>query len=104
MLRRIPTEASSTTRLEPPYETNGSGTPVRGAIASTAARLTAAWPQMSEVIPAATSFPKGSRQRRATEKPAKAKSPNASTTPAVPINPSSSPTTARIMSVCCSGR
>ena len=33
MLRRIPTEASSTTRLEPPYETNGSGIPVSGAIA-----------------------------------------------------------------------
>ena len=28
MLRRIPTEASRTTRLEPPYDTNGSGSPV----------------------------------------------------------------------------
>jgi hypothetical protein len=39
MLRRMPTEKSSTTRLEPPYETNGRGIPVSGANPRTAARL-----------------------------------------------------------------
>src|SRR6266540_1844810 len=40
MLRRTPTEASETMRLEPPYETNGSVIPVSGARPTTAARLT----------------------------------------------------------------
>jgi len=57
-------------RLEPPYETNGSGIPVSGARPMTALTLTAAWPQISAVIPAARNFPKGSRQASATLKPA----------------------------------
>jgi hypothetical protein len=70
MLRRMPTDASITTRLEPPYETNGSGIPVSGASPMTALTLRAAWPQMSAVIPVARSLPNGSRQARATLKPA----------------------------------
>jgi hypothetical protein len=57
MLRRMPTETSSTTRLEPPYETNGSGIPVSGAIPRTAARLMQAWQQTSAVRPAASRLP-----------------------------------------------
>ena len=38
-------------RLEPPYETNGSGIPVSGAMPSTAARLITAWPLISAVMP-----------------------------------------------------
>ena len=53
------------TRLEPPYETSGSGIPVSGAIPTTAARLSAAWPQTSVVRPAATVFPNGSRHESA---------------------------------------
>ena len=52
MLRRIPTPASSTTRLEPPYERNGSGIPVNGAAPMTARMFTAACPQTSTVSPA----------------------------------------------------
>jgi hypothetical protein len=104
MLRRIPTAASSTSRLVPPKETNGSGIPVSGAIPRTAARLTAACPHTSDVIPAASSFPNGSRQRSATVKPANAKAANAAITAVVPIRPSSSPMIARIMSVWASGR
>ena len=74
MLRRIPTEASSTTRLEPPYDTNGSGIPVSGAIPITAPMLTAACPQTSTVRPDASSFPNGSRQPPAILRPAHAKS------------------------------
>ena len=80
MLRRMPTAASRTTRLDPPYETNGSGIPVSGATPSTAARLMAAWPQTSEVIPAASSFPNGSRQCSATAKPANANAAKAAIT------------------------
>ena len=66
--------------------------------------LTAACPHTSEVTPAASSFPNGSRQRSATVKPANANAAKAAITAVVPISPSSSPMTARIMSVCCSGR
>ena len=70
MLRRIPTAASPTTRLDPPYETKGSVIPVSGAAPITAAMLIRAWPQTSVVIPAASRFPKGSLQVSATRKPA----------------------------------
>ena len=73
MLRRTPTPASITTRLEPPYETNGSGIPVSGASPTAAAMLIAACPQTSAVIPAASRFPNGSRQRIASRRPAYAK-------------------------------
>ena len=74
MLRRTPTPTSITTRLEPPYETNGSGIPVSGAIPSTAARLIAAWQETRAVMPAASRFPKGSTHSSATFNPAHAKS------------------------------
>ena len=70
MLRRIPTAASSTTRLDPPYERNGSGMPVSGASPITAAMFTAAWPQTSIVRPTASRFPKGSRHPSAIRNPA----------------------------------
>ena len=71
---------------------------------STAARLTAAWPQTSVVTPAASRFPNGSRHESATRKPAQAKSAKPVTTTTEPTSPSSSPTTAKIMSVWASGR
>jgi hypothetical protein len=70
MLRRIPTDRRAMTRLEPPYETKGSGIPVNGASPRTAAMFTAACPQMSAVTPAASRFPKGSLQAIAIRRPA----------------------------------
>ena len=58
------------TRLEPPYETNGSGIPVSGASPSTAARLIAACPAISAVIPAARRLPNGSLHASASFRPA----------------------------------
>lgn len=58
------------TRLDPPYDTNGSGMPVSGASPSTAARLIAACPQTSAVMPAARRFPNGSLQPMARRSPA----------------------------------
>ena len=78
--------------------------PVSGASPMTALTLTAAWPQTSAVIPAASSLPKGSRQASATLKPAYPKTTKAPRTPSAPSNPSSSPTMAKIMSVEASGR
>jgi hypothetical protein len=48
--------------------------PVNGASPTTAARLSAAWPHTSVVIPTASAFPNGSRQRSAIRSPAQ---PNA---------------------------
>ena len=47
---------SSTTRFELPYDTNGRGTPVSGAMPRTAKKLRVAWQRISEVIPAASSL------------------------------------------------
>ena len=47
--------ASITIRLLEPYETNGSGTPVRGASPSTANVFRSAWERISEVTPTAIS-------------------------------------------------
>ena len=104
MLRRIPTAPRSTTRLEPPYDTNGSGIPVRGAMPSAAARLIAACPQTSAVMPAARSFPNGSWHRMAIRNPTSASNANAPITSDAPMRPSYSPMTAKIMSVWASGR
>ena len=104
MLRRTPTLASITTRLEPPYETNGSGIPVSGATPVVAAMLIAACPQTSAVTPAASRLANGSRETIASRTPAYANAQNAATRSATPTSPSSSPTTASIMSVCASGR
>jgi hypothetical protein len=49
-------EASITRRLEFPYETKGSGTPVKGARPKTANRFTIASTRTSEVSAAASSF------------------------------------------------
>lgn len=57
-------------RAVPPYETNGSGMPVSGASPITAARLIAACPQTSTVMPAASRLPNGLRQASAMRKPA----------------------------------
>jgi len=70
MLRRTPTPTSITTRLEPPYETNGSGIPVSGATPIAAAMLIAACPHTSAVIPAASRFANGSRHAIASRIPA----------------------------------
>jgi hypothetical protein len=61
MLRSTPTQQRSTRSDEPPYDTNGSGIPVSGAMPRTAARFTAACPQISVVMPAASRLPNGSR-------------------------------------------
>ena len=58
------------TRLEPPYDTKGSGIPVSGATPIAAAMLIAAWPQTRAVMPAASLLAKGSRQEIARRMPA----------------------------------
>jgi hypothetical protein len=78
--------------------------PVSGARPMTALTFTAACPQMSAVMPAASSFPNGSLQASATLKPAYPKTTKAPRTAKAPNRPSSSPMMAKIMSVDASGR
>lgn len=82
----------------------GNGIPVSGAMPRTVPRLIAAWAQTSVPIPAARRLPNGSRQRSAIESAAYPKAAYAVITAATPTRPSSSPMTARIMSVWASGR
>ena len=70
VIARTPTDSSVVTSAVPPYDTSGSGMPVSGARPSTAARLIAASPEMSTVMPAARRLPNGSLQARAMRKPA----------------------------------
>ena len=51
MFSSRPIVASSTTRLVPPEEMNGSGTPVSGAMPSTAQTFSSAWQRISAVRP-----------------------------------------------------
>ena len=55
MFSSRPIAASSTIRLVPPEEMNGSGTPVTGAIPSTANVFSSAWHMIIAVSPAASS-------------------------------------------------
>ena len=55
MFNSSPVVASRTTRLVPPDEMNGSGTPVTGAIPMTAHTLSSAWHMIIPVRPAASS-------------------------------------------------
>ena len=72
MLSRIPRPASTTSRLVPPSETSGSGTPVSGSTPRAAPTLMQAWPTMMAVMPVASSLPNSSLQSSAMRKHAQA--------------------------------
>lgn len=78
--------------------------PVTGARPTTAARFVAACAPMSTVMPQASREPNRSGQLMAMRMPAQQNAAKATTTPTVPISPSSSPMVAKIMSVWASGR
>lgn len=96
--------ARNTTRLVPPADTKGSGTPVTGSAPNTCPRFTVAWMQMSAVTPVASNRRWMSFAFKAMRKPAIAMTTNAAISTNRPMRPSSSPMIAPIMSVCASGR
>lgn len=49
-----PMATSITTRFAPPYEMNGNGTPVSGAMPITAKKLSRAWQAIIDVMPIAS--------------------------------------------------
>ena len=88
---------------EPPYERNGSGSPMTGSIPVTMPMLIKMWIRYTPTAPAATMLPKGcftsapslmSRRRRAASRPR---------TSSDPMRPNSSAITLKMKSVVCSG-
>ena len=70
--------------VEPPYETNGIGLPVRGMMPMTPHTLTSIWKTMSEVQPAAMRRPVRSGAYLAMRKPAQAKIAKPASMPSAP--------------------
>src|SRR6266511_311961 len=95
--------SAMTTKLaiseEPPYDTNGSVTPVRGMRRVTPPRMTNVWMPMMLVRPAANSFGNGRSAWTAMRNPAATSSRNAIRIATVPSSPSSSPIAAQMKSV-----
>ena len=104
MLRSTPTPASSTSSDEPPYETKGSGIPVSGAMPEDGREVDCGLAADERRDPGREPLAKGSRHSSATRKPTQAKTAKPPIRSAEPISPSSSPTTAKIMSVWASGQ
>ncbi len=75
MLSRTPMPARTTTRLVPPSETSGSGTPVSGSAPSAAPMLMHAWPMMMPVMPVDSNLPNLSLQVSAMRKKHHARAP-----------------------------
>src|ERR1700676_2317147 len=99
-----PTHASVTNSDDPPYDTSGSGIPFVGIIPSTTLILMNACSTTILVIPTARYLPKTSSVRHEARIPRHRKIANSVTTNIAPTNPNSSAVTAKIKSVCGSGR
>ena len=82
---------------------NGSGMPVVGRVTVTAAILITAWAVIQVVMPQASRDPNRSGARSAIRYPRYVKRANRASTAVVPSSPVSSPTMAKIKSVCANG-
>ena len=89
---------------EPPNEMNGSGSPLVGKSPVTTPRFTIVCVARSTVIPSARYAPKASGARSPIRSPRQTRTAKRATTATAPMKPSSSPTIAKMKSVCDSGR
>ena len=103
-LTSTPIPASVTTRAVPPNESSGSGTPVIGRSPVTAPRLMIVCRPIHDVMPAASILPNVSGACIAIRMPAYSSTPKAIITRNAPTSPSSSPTIAKMKSLCAFGR
>ena len=87
----------------PPYDTNGSGTPVTGMMPRHMPMFWNAWKPNQQAIPAAATRPNTSSARRAISSARQSTSASSAITTPAPTRPSSSPATVNTKSVCCSG-
>ena len=88
---------------EPPYDTNGNGTPVIGMMPKLMPMFSNAWNPIHDATPAAASRPKGSAVRLAMRSARHTIVPSNTTINPEPRKPNSSPATEKMKSVCCSG-
>ena len=89
--------------LDPPYDTNGSGSPVTGMSPRFMPRFSRIWNRNQTTTPTATRRPKESWARRAMRMPRTTTSPSSATTIRAPMKPNSSPATENTKSVCWNG-
>ena len=88
----------------PPAEKNGNVRPVTGNRPVTPPMLMMAWTPNQVAMPPASSIPNRSGAASAVWIPNHTNSPNPPTTASAPTNPSSSAITAKMKSLCASGR
>ena len=89
-MRRIPIDARSITSADPPYEINGSGTPVSGRSDVIALKFTTTCIPMNPIIPPANNLPKLSFARPAIKIPRQIRLAKTIIKITDPINPTSS--------------
>ncbi len=104
MLRRIPTAAIETNSDDPPRLMKGSTIPVKGSSPVTTPALISACPASKTVSPQPSTVPNASRARSAMRNPRQVSRTKRAMTSKHPNRPSSSPTTAKMLSVCGTGR
>ncbi len=99
----MPSATMVTTSDEPPLETSGNGTPITGRTPMTTPMLISAWPSTHTMTPVVAMTTNGSSARCATRTMPTASATSSSRTDRVPGSPSSSPTMAKMKSLCASG-
>lgn len=104
MFRIIPVDARAMTSDEPPYDMKGRGIPVRGTSATIAEKFIIAWRPIQIIIPEARSWENLSGAWEAIFKPLDMRARKIMMTILAPINPTSSPMTAKMESVLTSGK
>ena len=104
MLSKTPTPNSDQSRLLPPDEINGSGTPVSGNTEIIEPTLINAWQSNHSEIPVASSRENMSGAAAATRKPRSPIVINSAKIISAPIQPNSSAMIAKIESLAASGR
>ena len=103
MLCSSPTASMEANIEDPPYDTNGSGTPVTGMMPRHIPTFWNAWKPNQQAIPAAATRPKTSSVAHAMASARQMTTPSSPIRIADPTRPSSSPATVKMKSVCCSG-
>lgn len=88
---------------DPPYDTNGSGSPATGMMPSVIPMFSNAWKANQAMMPAATIVPYSSVVSRAIRQARHRTTPRRTRISPAPRKPSSSPATVKTKSVCCSG-
>src|SRR5207244_1229805 len=100
----IPTPIEHESRKDPPYEKNGSGMPVIGIRLIVMPTFSTMCVKKRPAMPKTHRLENGSVARRATRSNPKRSHANRHSATSTPTNPSSSPTTEKMKSVCCAGR